>query len=101
MVRVFTVSLWKGETMLKQKTASTETKSIIYHSEDMLRIGICTFGWKTKLGRFPVALVTFVDSTGGEYKEHSVRPFMRQTVAMRHAKHFAETGEVRGEGETL
>lgn len=83
------------------KTASAETKSIIYHNEDMLRIGICTFGWKSKLGSFPTALVTFVDSNGGEHKDHQVRPFMRQTVAMKHAEHFAKTGKVCGEGDKL
>lgn len=76
------------------KAGHAKAESIIWHSEDMMRIGICTFGWKSTIGGFPMALVTFIDSDGGDQKDHKVRPFMKQTDGMKAAEHFAKTGEI-------
>ena len=76
------------------KTGNAKTESVIWHNEEMTRIGICNFGWKSSIGSFPMALVTFVDATDGGRKSHQVRPYLRQTDGMAAAQRYAETGEI-------
>lgn len=89
------MSIEKPEVKVMNKPSHATTESTIYHNDDMTLVGICTFGWKSTKGSFPMALVTFIDSRGGEYKNHPIRPFMHQTLGMKAAEQFAMTGEMK------
>lgn len=80
------------------KCESAETKSFVYHninteSDDQMRMAIVTSGFKD----FPCAMVTFIHCSGGDTRSHPVRPYLLQTVGMKHAKQFVETGEISEE----
>lgn len=74
---------------------SAKTKSFVYHNMgiahiDQTRMAIVTFGFK----EFPCAMVTFIHCDAGDSRSHPVKPYLQQTMGMRHAEHFVKTGEI-------
>jgi hypothetical protein len=83
----------------KKKITSRKAEAFVYdnltsaRSDGDKRMAIVVAG----SSGFPCALVSFIEIHAGEYKKHTVRPFLQQTLGMKRAEHFVETGEICGE----